>query len=513
MVPYPFTLSETYSLDKINIAPSCLLIILGAAGDLTRRKLMPALYAMHRAGFLPKSFAILGMARAIMDDVTFRSAMRTACETFSEAPIDPEWNTFSTRLHYLTANFNDASAYSNLVTRIAELDAYHATEGNRVFFLATRPSLYANIANQLAAAGLVHGNPNGPFSRVLIEKPFGHDLTSAQDLNSSLHNVFREDQIFRIDHYLAKEMVQNILVLRFANTLFEPLWNRQYIDHVQISVAEQIGIGSRGGYYEESGVLRDMVQNHLMQLLALIAMEAPLNFAADRVRDRKADVIRALRPLVGEDVYRNVVLGQYVASADGATIGYTQETGVAPDSITPSYAALKMHVDNWRWQGVPFYLRTGKSLAQGCAEVIVQFHEIPFCKFGEETTNCNIAPNRLILSIQPNEAVYLEFTIKVPGLGITVDTARMHFDLHERYPDQPPVYQRLLLDALHGEQLLFARADGVEMSWRFVTPILEAYAKHLGIEPHPYLSGSQGPSAADELIQNDGRSWQLLGSP
>ncbi|MHB1676202.1 MAG: glucose-6-phosphate dehydrogenase [Sulfuriferula sp.] len=498
-------------MDKTNIAPSCLLIILGAAGDLTRRKLMPALYAMHRAGHLPTSFAILGTARSEMDDAAFRAAMRTACDTFGEAPTEAEWGAFATRLHYQAGNFSDASAYQALAARITELDARHATDGNRMFFLATLPSLYAGIAAQLGTAGLVHSDPDGPFCRVLIEKPFGHDLASAQALNHSLHDVFREDQIFRIDHYLAKETVQNILVLRFANTLFEPLWNRQNIDHIQISVAEDIGVGSRGGYYEESGVLRDMVQNHLLQLLALIAMEAPLSFAADRVRDRKVDVFRALRPLAAENAYRDVVLGQYVNSADGSIPGYHQEAGVAPDSITPSYAALKVHVDNWRWQGVPFYLRTGKRLAQGCAEVIVQFRSIPFCMFGGEPSCANIAPNRLVLSIQPNESVYLEFAAKVPGPGITVDTARMHFGFHDRYPDAPPAYQRLLLDGLHGEQLLFARADGVEMSWRFVTPILEAYANHPDMAPHSYPAGSQGPAAADTLIARDGQTWQPLG--
>ncbi|BBP05413.1 glucose-6-phosphate 1-dehydrogenase [Sulfuriferula plumbiphila] len=498
-------------MDKANIAPPCLLVILGAAGDLTRRKLMPALYAMHRAGHLPASFAILGTARAEMDDAAFRAAMRAACDTFGEAVTDTEWTSFAARLHYQTGNFNDVSAYQSLAARISGLDARHATDGNRMFFLATLPSLYAGIAAQLGAAGLVHSDPDGPFSRVLIEKPFGHDLASAQALNRALHDVFREEQIFRIDHYLAKETVQNILVLRFANALFEPLWNRQHIDHVQISATEHIGVGSRGGYYEESGVLRDMVQNHLLQLLALVAMEAPLSFAADRVRDRKVDVFRALRPLIGEDAYRDVVLGQYAASADGAMPGYHQEAGVASDSITPSYAALKVQVDNWRWQGVPFYLRTGKRLAQGCAEVVVQFRTIPFCAFGEEQACTRIAPNRLVLCIQPDESVRLEFAAKVPGPGMAVETARMHFGFHGRHPDAPPAYQRLLLDALHGEQLLFARADGVEMSWRFITPILEAYADHPGAEPYAYPAGSRGPVAADTLIARDGHAWQPLG--
>ncbi len=498
-------------MDDTNTAPPCLLVILGAVGDLARRKLMPALYAMHRAGSLPPSFAILGTARRDMSDGAFRSAMREACDTFGEAVIDTEWSSFAARLHYQVGNFNDAGAYQVLAARIAELDVRYATKHNRMFFLATLPSLYAGIAAQLGAAGLVHGDLDGPFSRVLIEKPFGHDLASAQTLNQSLQCVFREDQIFRIDHYLAKETVQNILVLRFANALFEPLWNRQHIDHVQISAAEQIGVGSRGGYYEESGVLRDMVQNHLLQLLAMVAMEAPLSFTAERVRDRKVDVFRALRPLIGEDVYRDVVLGQYATSANGAMPGYHQEEGVSPGSLTPTYAALKVHVDNWRWQGVPFYLRTGKRLAQGCAEVVVQFRSIPFCMFGEEDTCGRIAPNRLVLSIQPNESVHVEFAAKVPGPGMAVETARMHYGFHDRHPDGPPAYQRLLLEALRGEQLLFARADGVELSWRFVTPILEAYADQPGAEPYAYPAGSQGPVAADRLIARDGRAWQPLG--
>jgi len=500
-------------MDKTNIAPPCLLVILGAAGDLTRRKLIPTLYAMHRVGYLPTSFAILGMARSEMDDAAFRATMRTACGTFGSASTDEEWAAFAERLYYQAGNFNDASAYQALVGRVSELDARHATGGNRMFFLATLPSLYAAIAAQLGAAGLVHPDPQGPFSRVLIEKPFGHDLASAQALNHALHEVFREEQIFRIDHYLGKETVQNILVLRFANAVFEPLWSRQHIDYVQISASEHIGVGSRGGYYEESGVLRDMVQNHLMQLLALVAMEAPLNFKADRVRDRKVDVFRALRPMLGEDAYRDVVLGQYTESTDGKMPGYHQEAGVEPDSVTPTFAALKVHVDNWRWQGVPFYLRTGKRLAKGCAEVVVQFRSIPFCVFGEDEACARIAPNRLVLTIQPEESLYLEFSSKVPGDGLALDTGRMHFNFNDRYPDAPPPYQRLLLDALRGEQLLFARSDGVEMSWRFITPILQAYAdtRHPDARPYPYPAGSQGPVEADELLSQDCHAWQRLG--
>ncbi|OGT00211.1 MAG: glucose-6-phosphate dehydrogenase [Gallionellales bacterium RIFCSPLOWO2_12_FULL_59_22] len=500
-------------MSEATAAPPCLLVILGAAGDLTRRKLMPTLYAMHRAGHLPAAFVILGMARSEMDDAAFRAAMRSACDSFGAATTDAEWPTFAQRLHYQPGNFNDDSAWQTMAARIAELDAQHDTGGNRMFFLATLPSLYAAIAAQLGATGLVYSHPDedGPFSRVLIEKPFGHDLASAQTLNRSLHEVFREEQIFRIDHYLAKETVQNILVLRFANAVFEPLWNRQHIDHVQISAAEHIGVGSRGAYYEESGVLRDMVQNHLLQLLALVAMEPPLNFTANRVRDRKVDVFRALRPLIGEDAYRDVVLGQYAAAADGSVPGYLLETGVAADSVTPTFAALKVQVDNWRWQGVPFYLRTGKRLAKGCAEVVVQFRSIPFCVFGGDPACARIAPNRLVLSIQPDESVHLEFATKTPGHGLAVETARMQFDFHDRYPDAPSPYQRLLLEALRGEQLLFARSDGVEMSWRFITPILEAYADHPGAEPYAYPAGSEGPVAADTLIARDMHAWQALG--
>lgn len=498
-------------MNETTPVPPCLLIILGAVGDLTRRKLMPTLYAMHRTGHLPASFTILGMARSAMDDAAFRAEMRTACDTFGPATTDAEWAAFEMRLHYQGGDFNDADAWRALAARIADLDASCGTDGNRLFFLATLPSLYATIAEQLGAVGLVHGDADGPFSRVMIEKPFGHDLASAQTLNRALHEVFREDQIFRIDHYLAKETVQNILVLRFANTVFEPLWNRQHIDYVQISAAEDIGVGSRGAYYEESGVLRDMVQNHLLQLLALIAMEPPLNFTADRVRDHKVDVFRALRPLIGEDAWRDVVLGQYVASTDGTVPGYQREQGVTADSTAPTFAALKVHVDNWRWQGVPFYLRTGKRLAKGCAEVVVQFRTIPFCVFGGELACTRIAPNRLVLSIQPNESVHLEFAAKVPGTALSVEAARMHFDFKCHHPEATPPYQRLLLDALRGEQLLFARADGVEMSWRFITPILEAYADRPGAEPYAYPAGSEGPVAADTLIARDGHAWRPLG--
>ncbi|HDP90184.1 MAG TPA: glucose-6-phosphate dehydrogenase [Thioalkalivibrio sp.] len=491
--------------------PPCVLVLFGT-GDLVRRKLMPSLFGMHRKGILPEGFSVLGFGRKDWDDAAYARQMREACDRFSEEPsTDSEWTSFGRRLAYVRGDFLDAQAYRSLAQRLPDLDRRWRTEGNRMFFLATLPSLYAGIAERLGAAGLVNRDTEGPFTRLMIEKPFGHDLTSAQTLNDALHRVFREEQIFRIDHYLGKETVQNLLVLRFANSVFETLWNRRHIDQVQITASETFGVENRGAYYEESGVLRDMVQNHLLQLLALIAMEPPLSFQADDVRDHKVEVLRALRPLSGKDALDNVVLGQYGPSADGVMPGYRQEPGVAPDSVTPTYAALRVFVDNWRWQGVPFYLRTGKRLARGCVEVMIQFKAVPHCLFGDAQACERIEPNRLVICLQPGESIQFHFGAKTPGTVLSVDPVRMHFGFRETHPDGTlSPYQRLVLGALRDDASLFARADGVEAAWRFVTPILEAFETSPPDDFPDYAAGSEGPLEAELLLRRDRQAWRPL---
>lgn len=490
-------------------AEPCVLLIFGATGDLAQRKLIPALFSLHRQGQLPAGFAVLGCARSRLDGEEFRKRMRAACDQLCrQASTDAEWAEFGRRLYYESGHFTDLSLFQRLNLALTRIDAAHNTRGNRLFYLATLPSQYALIVRHLKSAGLVNANGERPFTRLMIEKPFGRDLASAVALNETLRSAFREDQVYRIDHYLGKETVQNILVFRFANAIFEPLWNRAHIDHVQITAAETIGVEHRGTYYEETGVLRDMAQNHLLQLLALVAMEPPLSFEADAIRDKKVEVFKALHPLQGEDALRLTVRGQYGPDAAGKIPAYRNEPEVAPDSVTPTYVALKAFIDNWRWQGVPFYIRTGKRLRRHCTTVIVQFTRIPFCLFGESHVCNHIAPNRLILRIEPDEGISLGFSLKAPGTDTAVDNEYMDFWYRSTYDGHiPSAYERLLLDALRGYAALFARKDSVEEAWRFITPILEAW----DAAPKPafpnYGAFSDGPEAADAWIRADGRAW------
>ncbi len=493
----------------------CVLLLFGATGDLTRRKLMPALYQLHVRGLLPPHFAVLGAGRQPLGNEQFRTLMREACEAFCPTPPDDtQWRSFAGCLYYEAGHFTDQTLFQRLNMSLREIDHRHHTRGNRLFYLATLPSSYPLLVKQLRDAEMVNHNPGHPFTRLMVEKPFGRDLASAIALNDEIAGVFREDQVYRIDHYLGKETVQNILVLRFGNAIFEPLWNRVHIDHVQITAAESIGIEGRGNYYEETGVLSDMVQNHLLQVLSLVAMEPPLSFEADAIRDKKTEVFRALRRFYdADDVIARTARGQYGRSADGQLVGYREEPLVDPQSPVPTFVALKAFIDNWRWQGVPFYIRTGKRLAQTTTEVAIHFRQIPFCLFGQEQVCSRIAPNTLILRIQPREAIGLSFGVKAPGSETSVDNALMQFTYGKHFDGELPLaYERLLTDAMRGYAALFARRDSVEEAWRFITPILETWATRPPTDFPDYAAGSDGPPCATELLARDGRVWRPLES-
>jgi len=454
----------------------CGLVIFGASGDLTRRKLFPSLTYLKEHGLLPGSFYALGAARSAMTDAEIRS-------------LAPELDA----VYYLRGDYDDAAAYRELKERMRALDKTHQTGGNAIFYLAVPPELYPVILRGLGDAGLLDGAAPGGWARVIIEKPFGRDLASAMELETALGAYLREDQIYRIDHYLGKETVQNILLFRFANSIFEPIWNRSYIDHVQISVLESIGVEKRAGYYDQSGVVRDMCQNHMTQLLALTAMEAPTSFAADHVRDEKSQVFRSINPLAAE----NVVLGQYA--------GYRSEAGVSPNSRTPTYAALRVDISNWRWEGVPFYLRTGKKLGKRAAEIAVTFKRVPHSLIPQLRPE-DLEPNVLVFRIQPDEGISLSFEAKKPGPKLCLGALTMDFDYDEVFGEDPPeAYQRLLLDCMQGDQTLFIRRDAVKETWRLVEPLLDSKK----FEPAFYDPGSPGPAAADALIGRDGRKWRL----
>jgi glucose-6-phosphate 1-dehydrogenase len=484
----------------------CTVVVFGASGDLAHRKVVPALYELAREGALPDPFTIVGFARSQLAQDRFRAGLREAAERFARRkPLEPEaWERLADRIEYEAGGYDDPAAFRRLGARLARIEG--GKGGNRLFYLATPPEAFVPVLEALEGAGLVRRGASaspGPWSRVIVEKPFGRDLESARALNGLLGRILEERQIFRIDHYLGKETVQNLLVLRFGNAIFEPLWNRKYVDHVQITAAEEIGVGGRGGYYDGAGALRDVVQNHLLQVLALCAMEPPISFAAEEVRSARVQALRSLRPIRAGDVARETVFGQYR--------GYRSEPGVARDSRTPTYAALRVYLDNWRWQGVPFYLRAGKRLARRATEVAIQFQSIPLCLFGEAEVCRKIEPNVLVVRVQPDEGIALSFASKVPGEGVAVSTVAMDFSYARGFDVSPAdAYERLLLDAMRGDPTLFARQDDVEEAWKFVTPILEAVEREDVVPAREYEPGTAGPREADELLLRDGRTWRSL---
>ncbi|MBI2834749.1 MAG: glucose-6-phosphate dehydrogenase [Acidobacteria bacterium] len=492
------------------IGDPCVMVIFGAAGDLTKRKLLPALGNLANDRLLPKRFAVVGVARGRMSHSEFRDRMRDSLQEFAAPPLDPEvadW--LLARLYLTPGNFEDPGLYRRLQATLAQIDQDYGTDGNYLYYLATPPSYFAEIALQLGAAGLLT-EEDARWRRVVVEKPFGHDLESARALSRQLTSVADERQIFRIDHYLGKETVQNIMAFRFGNGIFEPIWNRRYVDHVQITVAETMGIEGRGGYYEEAGALRDMVQNHMFQLLALTAMEPPISFEANAVRDERVKVLHAIAPLSPEDVLTETVRGQYGAgTVEGTEVGaYRSEPRVAPDSHTETYAALRLFVGNWRWADVPFYLRTGKRLPRRLSEIAIQFKRAPFTLF-RETPMEQLQPNLLLLRIQPDEGISLRFEAKVPGPSVRLGTVRMDFNYTDYFGVTPSTgYETLLYDAILGDSTLFHRADMVEAGWKVVVPVLDVWRALPPRQFPNYASNTWGPKEADDLIERDGRRWR-----
>jgi glucose-6-phosphate 1-dehydrogenase len=514
MAPNSQRVDITPAQETLPPVEPCTLVIFGGSGDLARRRLIPALYNLLLDGLMPSNYIVLGLGRTAMSDEEFRAAVRDGVVKHSrQALIEDTWTAFSRHVFYLAGENDEAQTYQRLKARAEDLEHTFQLPGNRIFYLSIPPSSFTSVCEGLSNSGLAGTQAAlSPYARIIVEKPVGRDLATAQAINVVTGRVFDESQIFRIDHYLGKETVQNLMVVRFANSIFEPIWNRKYIDHVQITVSEAEGVGTRASYYEEAGALRDMVQNHLLQLLCLVAMEPPYSLDPDVVRNAKMEVLRCLRPITAKDVEKFTVRAQYTeGTAHGRPVpGYRREKGVTPTSVTETYVALKCFVENWRWSGVPFYLRTGKALPLRASEVAVQFKEIPQILFNANA-QAPQAPNVLTLRIQPEEGLSLRIVSRVPGTRAQTHPVEMNFKYGEVFGrPSPEAYERLLLDVMAGDASRFMRRDAVEASWAWITQILDAWER-LGQRWLPeYQAGTWGPVEADRLIQNDGRVWRVL---
>jgi glucose-6-phosphate 1-dehydrogenase len=486
----------------------CIMVIFGASGDLTKRKLIPALYNLAKDNLLSKEFALVGIARNELTSEQFRDMIGKEIGEYATTKVDPDlWHWLARRIYYLAGDFDDAPAYDKLRDLLAQIDKEHGTRGNYFYYLATSPSFFAPIVKQLGASGLVTEETG--WRRVIIEKPFGRNYDSAVALNKEIRQVLNEKQIYRIDHYLGKETVQNILVFRFANGIFEPIWNRRYIDHVQITVSETVGVEQRGGYYDKAGTLRDMVPNHIFQLISLTAMEPPISFDADVVRDEQAKILKAIPPPTDEEVLVRTVRGQYGEGVqDGVKVpAYRAEPMVAQDSRTETFVAMKLYIDNWRWADVPFYLRTGKRLPKRATQIAIQFKRAPFVLF-RKTAVDQLEPNRLVLHLQPDEGISLSFSAKVPGPVVQIGDVNMNFNYTDYFNATPQTgYERLLYDCMLGDATLFQRSDMVETAWHVVAPILDVWEALPPRRFPNYAAGTWGPPEADELLAKDQRHW------
>jgi glucose-6-phosphate 1-dehydrogenase len=487
-------------------------VLFGATGDLSHRKVFPALAQLWRTNLLPAEWACLAVGRRPYDDATFREDVAASLHANCRIQLEPEMEkAFLERIAYHRGDFGDDATFDTLGEKLESMHLEHETASNLLFYLATQPSAFPQVVAQIGRCGLDHERHDGGWRRIIIEKPFGRDLDSARKLNREVLRVFRETQVYRIDHYLGKETVRNLLVFRFGNGIFEPLWNRRYVDHVQITVAETIGVEDRGAFYEETGAVRDVLQNHLLQLLSLVAMEPPATFEADALRDEKLKTLRAIAPPTRHDVAREVVRGQYGPGWVGGmeVKGYREEKEVDPESETETYVAARFEVDDWRWSGVPFYLRTGKRLAKRATEIAIQFRDVPHRLFAEAATDPQ--PNLLAIRVQPDEGILLRFGSKVPGLGLEIRPVTMDFTYGAAFSaDTPDAYETLMLDAMLGDQSLFTRADEVEAAWSIATPIHEAWLDSPAPEFPNYAAGTWGPQEGEELIERDGRRWRRL---
>lgn len=495
-------------MNSVTALSPAIITIFGANGDLTKRKLIPALYNLFVEKSLPDTLKIIGVGRAGADE-DFRAKMKESVQEFSRSGLDETvWEQFSQKICFLVGVFEDQNLFTSLGQLISDTEKSWGKKSTHVYYLSIPPAAIETVVNGLQKAGLNHDET---LDRLVVEKPFGHDLKSSNELNKRILCAFHEKQVFRIDHYLGKDTVQNILALRFANAFFEPLWDRKFIDHIQITVAEEVGVEKRGNFYESAGALRDMVQNHLLQLLCMVAMEPPVSFNGDEERDKKVEVLKAVRPITRDSVYKTAARGQYGPGySQGTPVpGYREEDGVSPDSGTETFAALKLHVDNWRWQDVPFYLRTGKRLATKMSQISIQFRPVPHVLFPLAADH--FEPNRLVLNIQPREGIVLRFQAKQPGKGMRLQTVNQSFYYQDQFKKQPPeAYETLLFDVLAGDATLFMRDDQEQIAWTVVQPIVDAWSATPSADFPNYMAGSWGPETAESLIARDGRSWHSM---